>query len=255
MTDITLILPYYESPTMFEFHVRCFGQCSDLVREHLEIIFIDDVSPLRPLIPVDFGFNVRYFRVLKKANWNIPFCRNLGAFAASHNWLILTDIDHTFLNPVLEHLIEGSWQEDCVYWFSRSERGDTGKAIFPHMNTYFMSKPMYERCGGDDERTANIYAAQEPDFLERSKKAARAVIPISDRYPLRDWTYLIEDARVRMIARRTPENHYNYWQYFKLSRQTKGYKPLRMSFPYEEIARFNAGPHPASTTAAALTGH
>jgi glycosyltransferase involved in cell wall biosynthesis len=233
MRTIGFITGYYDNPDMYSEQMRSMIGLSQEMKQHLEIVVVDDCSPRLPLVPEDCGIKAMYFRTLVDVPWNIPFVRNLGVSKSTGDWIILTDIDHVFSYAVLFELLRGEYDPAKVYTFRRIRQGEI---IRPHPNTYFMARSVYEAAGGDDERTAGVYALQEWEFRERIKSKHELVeLPlVLTNYNWSGW----RTTRVETLCRRRDDNWReirDYWQ----EHNKPGYKPLRLSFPYKELATFD----------------
>ena len=83
---ISVVFPYYDNPEMLKFQLDVISQYSRHVAERVEVIIVDDASPLFPASEIlrDLPIrNVRTFRILRDKPWNQDAARNVGAFEAA----------------------------------------------------------------------------------------------------------------------------------------------------------------------------
>lgn len=169
MKKISVIFPYYENPEMFKKHQEGWLQWSPKLKEHTEIVVIDDGSPRYPAVEnVNLALlrervSFRLYRVLQDIPWNWIACRNIGAHHAQGDWLLMTDMDHIVTPRLLSHLHEMNTPDDYVFGcrnFYVPARVDAPKMERnpkPHPNSYFMHKTFFWKVGGYDESYSGVY--------------------------------------------------------------------------------------------------
>jgi hypothetical protein len=225
----TLVLPYYDNPQFLKTQIHWWGTYPPHLRAHLSAIVVDDGSPL-PAAPVlehcAQPFPIRLFRIGVDCRWNWLAARNIGAHEAADGWILLTDMDHMLPASTADALIYGQHDPSVVYAFSRIEH--TGEAIAPHSASFFMTKQMFWKIGGYEERFSGFYGT-DGRYRKRLVTTAPLMI-LSDRLVRHEFegdsstsTYgrkQAVDARVAKIAAQIP----------------KGAKPRVLSFPYAEVA-------------------
>lgn len=178
MRKITLIMAYYENPGMLEKQQEIIGAYPKEILENLDWIIIDDCSPEHPASEVFKKIpeinDMRLYRTEVDVPWNQDFCRNLGASEANTGWLFLTDIDHLVPLETMRILMtedSGFIKVSESYRFTRRDYpGNERYKIHP--NSWFMTKELYEKIGGYDERFAGYYGT-DGDFRDRLKKIAK----------------------------------------------------------------------------------
>jgi len=218
----TLILPYYENPAFLR---QQLAYWNDFGPSMFEVIIVDDGSPeypAEPIIRASKQAYLRHFRIDVDVRWNWLAARNIGAYHARTQWIMLTDMDHVLPATTLETLIFGQHDPEIIYRFSR-----TGAKTHPHPNSWFMTKAMFWKIGGYDERMSGYYGS---DGYYRRRCADTAPIRImtvplelheheGDASTTRYKRKQIEDAKLRPLVRKFPKNS----------------KPKVLSFPYHEI--------------------
>jgi hypothetical protein len=182
MKQICLILPYYCNAGMLRKHFEFWNQYSEATRRHLQIIVVDDGSPLGSRaheeicthqLHVDV-LDFRLYRILTDLRWNWLQCRNLGASEASTPWLLLTDMDHVVLPDVMESLMRQEHDPSICYMLSRGYWPEMTPRT-PHPNSFLMSKDLFWRVGGYDESFAGHYGT-DTMWRERCRQAGPVVL-------------------------------------------------------------------------------
>lgn len=192
--EISLVMAYYQNPSMLELQYRQFAKYSREARTRLEIIIVDDGSPELPAAkvsrPPDLP-SVKIFRVEKDVLWNQDGARNIGALEASGKWLVLTDIDHLVPNETVMGLLVSQFDPRYVHSFSREKYGGMGPTT-PHSNSYFLTRELFWRIGGYDETYAGYYGT---DVLFRKRVLQVApIVHVSDLALIRVGTQTVPDA-------------------------------------------------------------
>lgn len=160
---ITLVYPYYNNPLMFVEQQRIWSEYPQAVRDAVEMIVTDDCSPREPAIRYVMNprnFRLRLYRIGVDIRWNWLAAKNLGAYQAEGEWLLLTDIDHVVPVETIEYLLDcielGTVSYKKYYTFDRVDApGLTPYKIHP--NSYFMTKKGFWRVGGYDEDFSGYY--------------------------------------------------------------------------------------------------
>lgn len=172
-THVSVVMAYFNNPMMLQRQYAQFMAYPEHVRRAVEYIVVDDCSDEgKQAVPPPAGWDIRFqlWRQEIKLRWNQDSCRNHGAFKASFRFLLLTDMDHLIPAETLADLTLGEWPDSKAFRFSRvnDQTFDTYK---PHPNSWFMSRLLYDRVGGYDERLAGLYGT-DGDFRSRLAKAA-----------------------------------------------------------------------------------
>lgn len=226
---VTFIVPYYDNARFLRQQLSWWGTYPAHLRAMLSAIIVDDGSPL-PAEPVlkdcAHPFPIRLFRIQKDVRWNWLAARNIGFHHAVEGWCAVTDMDHVIPQTTASALIYGQHDPSVIYGFSRSEY--SGERITPHPNSWYLTRAMFWRVGGYDERLAGYYGS---DGLWRRRLAATAPLKIledrlvryehiEDASTARYLRKQPEDARMRVIAAKFPTDS----------------KPTHLTFPYAEVA-------------------
>ena len=230
---ICLVFAYYENPEMLELQWREIAQYPAGIKKALEVIVVDDGSPVHPAAEVARPRGLprhSIFRLDQDIRWNQDAARNIGAHEASSPWLLLTDIDHVVPPATVRKLLEGDHDSGVFYTFGRVKYG-TEEAREPHPNSYFMTKELYWGIGGHDEDYAGIYGK---DFLfrKRALRHTREVV-LLDAPLARVGTATVPDAGSRTITRNNTlaQRVWGYLlQWLKALRLWRGVQTLTESY-------------------------
>lgn len=244
MRPITLVVPYFENAGMLEEQQRVWSAYPDDLKALLHVIVVDDCSPTAPALPyaqTEIGLaSYRLFRTQAKRRWNWLHSRNLGVDRATTDWVLLTDIDHVMPVETLAALAEAPLSPKDIHRLSRVDAPRCWPYALAdctpyklHPNTWFLTRKMFDRVGGYDERLAGCYGT-DGEFRDRVHQQARAVVTLSDvliRYP-RD---IIPDASTTCFTRKgDPANDEELRKRREARAQIAKWRPLRLSFPVEQ---------------------
>ena len=264
---VTMIYPYYDNPRFLSGQMQNWSCWPEELRRHVSLIVVDDCSPgesaadrLRNWLYIgERPFrSIRVFRIERDVRWNWLAARNIGAFHAyergfyagdQHDprdraaldkggWLLLTDMDHIVGANEMMTLVRGQHDPSIIYRFSRRDRQPAGdrKAmganwietpIHPHPNSWFMTREMYWRVGGYDERMSGYYGS---DGYYRRRCSATAPIRIMKNVALVRQEH-DGDSSTLGYKRKQPEDA-------KLRPLVRSFgsdtKPRTLTFPYHE---------------------
>ena len=248
MRPLTLVLPHYMNLGMLAEQQAVWADYPATLKPALHVIVVDDASPkghrptMKALRDVRLG-SVSLYRIVPKVRWNWLACRNLAVEQAQTDWVLLTDIDHVLPAETLRRLTSGELDELSVY---RTARVDAPRSwpyaladctpYKAHPNTWLMTKGMFNRIGGYDERLSGCYGT-DGEFRDRVHATARAVISLSEpmvRYPRE----VIADASTlpSVFTRKGDhENDADLIERRKKRDKIPGWKPLRLTFPWEFV--------------------
>ena len=207
------------------------------LREHFHVIVTDDGSPHSPAKDVFEPCGLasqRLFRTSVDVRWNWLFCRNLGARHASTDWILLTDIDHVLPEDSLRSLLTRNLEKPCVYRLSRVD-APSRTPYKPHPNTWLMTRKMFDRIGGYDERFSGYYGS-DSEFRERVQATASSVIMLPEvmiRYPRE----VIADASTTTYQRKAPQDQ-AVRQIRADREQIPNWRPLNVTFPWSHEASY-----------------
>lgn len=225
---VTMIYPFYCNAGFLARQIEGWWRWSEHIRDMVQLIIVDDCSPERPaadvLKAISPPFPTRLFRVDVDKRWGWPIARNVGAHHADEGWLLLTDMDHVVPQTSMVTLMRGEHDPGIIYRFSRTERG---QKIHPHPNSWFMTRAMFWKIGGYDERTVGFYGS---DSIYRRRCAATAPIRIMSNVVLRRHEHEGDSSTTRYLRKQPQDAALRpLVRSFPL-----GSKPLTLSFPYRE---------------------
>lgn len=238
---LTLILPYYENPTMLVRQLEHLGALPEDVRGGLHLIVVDDGSPEHPAEKVDLPdcpfehrglASFQLFRVDVDVRWNWLTCRNIGVHEAKTDWVLLTDIDHLAPEKTLRRIQEKKLDERNAYRFSRVDAPDLSP-YKPHPNSWLMTRARFDKIGGYDERFSGYYGT-DGEFRDRVRAASREIV-ILDEPLIRVPREVVADASTTKYLRKQPEDHEGVTR-VRAQIAREGGRPKRLSFPYHRIA-------------------
>ena len=159
MSALTVVIPYYDNPTMLSEQYRAWQGYPEAVKSQIDVVLVDDGSPSSPAVHVPRPGGLpplRIFRVLEDLPWHQHGARNLGAHVAESPWLFLTDMDHVLPGSSARALLE-LLDRDAIYTFHRLDapnltpkRDDRGQ-LHPHVNTFALRRDRFWAVGGYDE--------------------------------------------------------------------------------------------------------
>ena len=185
--SFTLIVPYYENPSMLRRHVEQWRRYPEAVK----VIVVDDGSPRHPALEVIPGdVRAAVYRIDVDIPWNRNGARNLGTRVAETNFVLHTDIDHVLPVSTAERLLSTE-DLDASHWY-RFRRWRVGKAddtrmkdalardcelgeIKPHNDSFICARDLYWEAGGYDEDFSGSLGGSAP-FLSWMKKIAGEAI-------------------------------------------------------------------------------
>lgn len=223
---VTLVLPYYDNLNFLaHYQMPHWESWPQEVRDHVEVIVVDDGSPHSlAAIHVD-GVRVRQYRIEVDIRWNWLAARNIGAHHAAGEWLLLTDMDHLVPDETMDAAIYARLDPTVVYAFQRKEH--TGERINPHSASFLMTKHLFWKIGGYDEELSGHYGTDGIFRRQIAKHAKMQILP----FPLIRHEYVGDSSTVR-YKRKQPEDA-------GVSRivaaRGKHWTPKTLSFPYHEV--------------------
>lgn len=252
LRDLTLVLPHFCNLGMLAEHQRIWMTYPSELRERLHVIIADDCSPkgfrpVRKALTVTGLASLHVFRLLEKKRWNWLACRNLGMSHAPSEWVLLTDIDHALPVETLQRLLSIELDPKNVYrlqrvdaphpWpFTLADCAVRDKKRF-HPNTWLMTRAMYDRIGGYDERLSGCYGT-DGEFKDRVNATARAVVALPDVL-IRYGREILPDASTPptvFTRKNDPENDADLKQRREARALIPAWRPLRGLTRWEAIA-------------------
>lgn len=225
LKPLTLVVSFYENPTWLDTQATVWRSYAAALAAALSIVIVDDGSPVPCVTPTNVPAAIRLFRIDVDVRWNWLAARNIGAHHAADGWILLTDIDHVVPETTLRAVMEGQHDPRVVYVFSRREH--TGELVNPHSASFLMTRQMFWRIGGYDERLSGFYGT---DGLYRKRLAAHAQIQI-----LRDELIrheYVADSSTQRYGRKQPQDAQLRALVASLPPKSR---PKTLSFPYHEV--------------------
>lgn len=237
---ITLILPYYENPVMLVGQLEYLGGLPAEVRRGVQLIVVDDGSPDHPAedvgIPAQWQARTavacfQLFRVDVDVRWNWLTCRNIGVEHAKTEWVLLTDIDHLVPERTWRRLQEHKLNPRNVYRFSRVDAPSL-TSYKPHPNSWLMTREMFDKIGGYDERFSGFYGT-DGEFRDRVRGTAKEIVML-DEPLIRVPREVVPDASTTRYLRKQPEDHDGVTKVrARIARE--GGRPRRLTFAYHQV--------------------
>lgn len=233
----TLIFPYYENPTMLDRQFAHLAALPEDVRKHLHLIVVDDGSQKHPLreftasVMQQLGLlRAQLFRITVDVRWNWIAARNLAVSKANTDWVLMTDIDHLVPEVTMRRIQEKKVSDRTVYRFSRKDLPDLTE-YKPHPNSWLMTRAMFDRIGGYDERFSGFYGT-DGEFRDRVRANAREII-ILPEHLVRVPREVVPDASTTHYARKQPEDRDGVARVRAAIAQSP--KPHRGLFPWVQV--------------------
>jgi hypothetical protein len=217
--DLTFICAFYLNQGMLREQQRVWRAYPPELKTHFHAIVTDDLSPHAPARDVFEATGIasqRLFLALEHRRFDWLFCRNLGASVAATEWLLLTDIDHVVPADTLRALLTKKLHAANVYRFGRVDAHHP----YPwapgsltdykhHPNSWLLTKKMFDRIGGYDERFSGWYGS-DSEFRERVFAAtadAGGRVEMREAWPLvRYPREVIPDASTTTYQRKTADD-------------------------------------------------
>jgi hypothetical protein len=228
--SFTLVMPYYCNPEFLETQLEGWWGLPPAVRERMTAVIVDDGSPIGPAAGVlrrqSLPFPIRLFRIDVDVRWNWLAARNIGLHYAAPGWVLVTDMDHVVPAATARAVIEGEHAPGVIYAFSRVEH--TGAPATPHSASFLLTRAMFWKVGGYDERLSGYYGT-DGDWRRRCAATAPMEVLtdplvrhefVQDSSTTRYRRKQLQDAAVRPL----------------IAARGKQWTPRTLSFPYHEVA-------------------
>lgn len=229
---ITMVYPYYENPRFLRRQIEGWRKWPEDLRALTTLHLVDDGSPTVPAVSVLASipqellpFRTRLWRIDVDVRWNWLAARNIAMHHAAEGWCLMTDMDHVVTPAVASNLVAQAHDERCVYRFARRE--SNGRPIHPHPNSTFLTRAMFWRIGGYDERMSGYYGSD--GYWRRRIVAAAKVWTLPDQLVRHEFD---EDSSTSHYQRKQPEDA-------ELRKIVRAFpprsKPTHLTFPYHEV--------------------
>lgn len=243
--ELTLILPYYDQPSMLLRQAEEWETYPNAVR----VLVVDDGSPQFPASAVlPPSTRAEVVRIGVDIPWNRNGARNLGAFLAETDWIIHADIDHIMPGSTAMRLI-GSRSFDPAAWY-RFARMRVGKAdetrqkddlpddcelgpVKPHIDSFLCTRELYWKSGGYDEDFSGSLGGSSL-FLKHMEIEGGAPVVLTDLHLEVHTRHSVPDSSEPALSR-------DRSRYERIRSQKKAAgdpKPTTcLRFPWERIKR------------------
>lgn len=240
MRGITYCYPYYENPGMLAKQYETWAAYPPQLQQCMEIVIVDDGSKKTPAIDIPIPVGVpalRIYRIEQDWPWNQHAARNIAAHEAAFPWLLMSDMDHEFPATSLARMLTKLNDEARIYKFRRYDAPDMKLKIkdgkeHPHPNTFALSREMYWRVGGYDERLCGVYGTDSL-FRKMSERLTGMAWRQTDIAVVRYDRAVIADASTTQYERDAYRDGEKKKEISKLLGD--GERPLVMTQEYEQV--------------------
>lgn len=179
MKALSICIPFYRNPGMLEIQYQTWAGYPKELKKRVEVVLCDDGSP-EPAesVPRPEGMpELRIYRMDKDRPWNHHAARNVTAYQAAMPWLLITDMDHVLPADGLEMLFTIR-DKNKIYKFLRQDAPHRKPKLqnghpHPHPNSFAITRDLYIKIGGYDERLSGVYGTDSL-FRHCSQKVAGA---------------------------------------------------------------------------------
>lgn len=165
----SIVHPYFENNATLPLHVE---QWSKIPKNQVELVIVDDHSgpnkgPDVSLLK-DLQFPIKVFRVKNDILWNVTGARNLGAYYARGEQLIMSDFDLVVGAELISKLKTLDYTDNKVVYWPVMRKPDTEKTknrfAKPHCNSFVINRDVFWRMGGYDEDFAGGWGYEDSHF-------------------------------------------------------------------------------------------
>lgn len=235
----TLIFPYYENPAMLTRQLDHLAKLPADVRAHLSLVVVDDGSPDHPLDVHDLDCmealvaDAQLFRITVDVRWNWIACRNLAVRHAHTDWVLMTDIDHLVPEATCRRIQEVKLDTRSIYRFSRVDAPEF-TPYKPHPNSWLMTRKMFDKVGGYDERFSGYYGT-DGMFRDRCQATAREVVMLPEAL-VRVPREVVPDASTTRYGRKEPQDREGVQRIRAEIAASGEPQPKRGLFPWVRVA-------------------
>lgn len=230
---LSLCYAYFQNPGMLAEQYRIWSLYPPELKAEIEIVIVDaggDKDPDRKgaiHVTIPEGLPpLRIFRILEHERWNQDVARNLAADRAAAPWLLLTDMDHAVPCETLGYILDRPLSK-AIYTFQRVDAPHMQPKLkdgrpHPHPNSFLISKALYWKIGGYDERLVGYYGT-DGVFVARCRRwGTFRQLPV----PLvRYDRSVIPDASTTSLSRKGEEND-RYRARYEAYRKSRDVKTL-----------------------------
>ena len=144
----------YPMQELMDIHINNWRSYSPEQREQLEVIIVDDCSPMPIWLCPDFPMNIKAYYIVTDIYWNISGALNLGHSQATHKWHVNLDFDHILTPNEFDKINNFDKKDNTIYYLKRSKSQTPTIPYKPSPNAFVISSENYKRIGGYDENLA-----------------------------------------------------------------------------------------------------
>lgn len=236
---LTIAIPYYNSPRMLEKQMECWDEYPPEVRRCIEVIVVDDGSPiyLAADVIISYGlpeFSLKLYCVQENIPWNITGALNLAFTEARNGWMFSGAVDHVIPVESMVRLCARLPELDSrTYYRFKRYKNSLNEEARGRGNLFLLTRKLFWEVGGYDEDFAGWYGGAGYLFRRALNKQAQVKM-LDDIYTLTYTSDVIPDARVEDWGR--TDSDY-YWKRSKELREV--FQEKQINYNPERHLRFN----------------
>jgi len=233
LREFTLILPYYRNPGMLDLQLERIASYNPKLLPYVRVIVVDDGSPKDKAMPPKMPppFSLTMFRIDVDVRWNWLAARNIGHHHAKTDWVLFTDIDHLIPEATARRIIGDELSERYIYRFARVNYPD-GDPYHPHPNSWLMTRAMFDKTGGYDERFSGYYGT-DGMFRDRCAAVSKGVVILKAKIERVDRKVLA-DASTTTYERKAEQDKEAVPRIRREIQASGDLTPHRLTFPYRQ---------------------
>lgn len=161
---LSIISHYYNHHDQVRKQIQHWSSMKGFDTKEIEIILIDDFSEMS-FDPQPCNLNIRHIRIDTDIPWNQAGCRNLGAYLARSEWMLIFDIDQYLNQDAIATLVNSTDQlEPNILYYLKCKpiynSIDDTYANF-HPNSYLVNTDSFRRIGMYDEDFSGNYGYED----------------------------------------------------------------------------------------------
>jgi len=146
---ITMVLGYYRCPNLLKMQLETWNKWPTSVKDQVQIILVDDASPIKAEIPLNTHLNLDLYRILKNIPWNNEGAKNLGACMACTEWILFCDMDYLMDGENMHQVLQLDRSDPKTWYCFRSESKRKGRWFYRHPKAVpFINKKTFFSVGG-----------------------------------------------------------------------------------------------------------
>ena len=237
MRSLSIVLTYYNSPKALERQMHSIMKLRASFDGDLELIVVDDGSKDYPAetvmqkLPGVMKF-AKLFRMSVDIPWNHRSARNVGAWEASKDWLLLLDIDTVILpSEFREHMADFRSLPGEFFMLPR-RHSMTLNWMKVHHDTLLINRSLFWEIGGYDETFAGYWGAG-PFWLRRAERLAKKIH--GNQAKFLEWIGdEIHDSQTKLVRKNTVVKRIKI-RLLRLGRKVKLLRHRQLTFSYVKV--------------------